>query len=392
MLKKLIVVTAVLALITGTAFAQVTIGGQLQQGMTLIEGNNVKESGVTSGSSYMGSFNHEAKFSFLFGDGKAGGRLVWTLNSQAMWGWLQWRPNQYFRVKVGSDGDGEWGFPQIAGWGFTGEAKNSVAAVNDWGGGMYMSYRNIGLNYGGFDGAGAYHLGLSAWPVDMLQLNLLFRDIDKSMPLPERLAKLQFIVIGTIEEVGTIRFAAVGEGGLMKDAADGDDLGNLFLAFHSASIVQGLGFEVGLRWDPPRKGDIKNKNEDKTFDNFNIGFGLNLTKTDPFNLKIRGNVGFAGKNAGETRNATFGFHVLPSYKLPKLTIFFHAGVGMEFVKDPKPNQDKVNYEFFLNPYIWVPMGGMRMWVGFQFLDDHRARQDDKFQFKWRIPFGFNFYF
>jgi len=371
----------VIALVTGTAFAQVTLGGQLQQGMTLIEGNNVKEADVTSGSSYMGSFNHEAKFSVLFGDGTAGGRLVWTLNSAAMWGWMQWRPNQYFRIKVGSDGDGEWGFPQIVGWGFTGEAKNSVAAVNDWGGGMFMNNRNTGLNYGGFDGAGSYHLGVSFWPMDLFQINVLFRDIDKSLEISERLAKTQLILMFTIEEVGTIRFAAVGEGGLMKEAEATADYGNLFLAFHSASLVQGLGFELGARFDLGRV-DAENQ------DNINIAFGINLTSTDPFNLKVRSNIGFGGKtDAGEDTNTTFNIHVLPSYKLPKFTIFFHAGVGMEI-----PKEGDLEYEFFINPYIWMPMGGMRMWVGLQIIDEHRVRDDDAFQFKWRIPFGFNFYF
>jgi len=33
---------------------------------------------------------------------------------------------------------------------------------------------------------------------------------------------------------------------------------------------------------------------------------------------------------------------------------------------------------------------MRMWVGAQILSVNRP--DDKFQFNWSIPFGFNFYF
>jgi len=382
MFKKLIVVMVMFAVITGAAFAEATVGGQLQQGMTLLEGNNVKDNDITSGSSYAGTFNHEAKISLLFGDGTAGGRLVWTTNSAAMWGWLQWRPNQYFRVKVGSDGDGEWGIPQIVGWGFTGEAKNSVAAVSDYGGGLYMNYRNAGLNYGGFDGAGQNHLGLSFWPIEGLQVNLLFRDIDASLEVSERLAKAQLMLYYTIEDVGTVRIAGIGQGGLMKDAPDGSDYGDLFVAFHSTQLVSGLAFELGGKFDLGRKEDAD------TYDNINVAFGINMTTiTDPFNLKVRGNIGFGGKNKGEDRTANFGIGLLPSYKLPKLTVFFHAGLGLEF-----PEGEDVVYQWFVNPYIWVPMGGMRMWIGLQLIDEHAARDDDAMQIKWRIPFGFNFYF
>jgi len=38
------------------------------------------------------------------------------------------------------------------------------------------------------------------------------------------------------------------------------------------------------------------------------------------------------------------------------------------------------------------MGGMRMWVGLQIIDEHGARDDGAGQFSWNVPFGFNFYF
>jgi hypothetical protein len=391
MLKKCVVIMVMFALVAGAAFAQITFGGQLMEGMTLFSGNNVNEADVNMGGTYNSTY-HEAKFSVLFGDGTAGGRLVWTLNEKAMWGWMQWRPNQYFRVKIGSDGDGEWGFPQIIGWGFTGEAKNSVAAVNDYQGGLYMSYRHAGLNYGGFDGAGNFHLGFSVFPTDMLQINFLFRDFDKAAEISERLAKLQISASYKIEEVGTIRFAAVGDGGLAKHfddggkVKDGEKIGTLHLAFYSNEIVQGFAFEVGGQYALPRL------NKSDVYDAIKIGGGINLTSTDPFNLKVRGGISFGGTKEDKGKvvdNDLTGFSIglLPSYKLPKMTVFFHAGLGMEI-----PGEGDAKYEWFINPYIWVPMGGMRMWVGLQVIDEHLARPDDAGQFRWNIPFGFNFYF
>jgi len=414
---------ALFAVVAGAAFAQVTFGGQLQEGFTLLSGSNLNDSDVNFGGKPTGDAPyHEAKLSALIGDGTAGGRLVFNTKSNSMWGWMQWRPNQYFRVKIGSDGDGEWGITQIAGWGFTAEAKNSVGAVSDYNGSLAMKYRNAGLNYGGFDGGvGQFHLGLSGFLMDGdLQINLLFRNVDDGKELSERFANMHLMAFYKIEEVGTIRFVAQGNGGLRKDAPMFSDIGTLWLAFHSNDIVQGLGFEVGANFNLPRKdsgssiAEFNNAQEKPAADlstiaaktingNINVAAGVNLTSTDPFNLKVRTNVAFGGKeryNDGfqdQERDLPFGWGIgiLPSYKLPKMTIFFHAGVGIERTPG-KTNDagelDEIAYNWFVNPYIWVPMGGMRMWVGLQILDDHASRGDDKMQFTWQIPFGFNFYF
>jgi hypothetical protein len=399
MLKKCIVIMVMFALVAGAAFAQITIGGQLQEAVTLLSGSNEKDSDILVGNGYKkdtGPYS-EAKVSVLFGDGTAGGRLVLYAKG-GMWGWMQWRPNQYFRIKIGSDGDGEWGFPQIVGWGFTGEAKNGVGAVSDYGGlgsGKAISYRNAGLNYGGFDGDGRFNLGISIFPIDLLQINFLFKQItgnssNEGDELSKKLAQMHIIASYRIEEVGTIRFLAAGSdvdgnngGGLAKDAADGTQIGLFMLAFHSNELVQGLGFEIGGKFDLPHV------NSDQ-YSPTSVAAGLNLTMFDPFGLKIRTNINFGGKTAAgeDIKTTQWGIGLLPSYKLPKMTIFLHAGLGIEAKEDEDPT-----YDWFINPYIWVPMGGMRMWVGFIVQDDGGRRAlDDQVGLNWAIPFGFNFYF
>jgi len=377
MLKKCIAFAVIFAVVAGAAFAQITFGGQLQEGMTLFSGNNVKDADVNMGGTYNATY-HEAKYSVLFGDGTAGGRLV-LYGKGGFWGWMQWRPNQFFRVKIGSDGDGEGGFAQIVGWGFTGEAKNSVSAVNDYDGSLPMKYRHAGLNYGAYDGDANFNVQFTVFPTDLIAVNFLFRDFDKATEISERFATMQLYTSIKLEEIGTIRFAAVGEGGLAKDAKDGDHIGKLHLAFYSNELAQGLAFEVGAQFGLPYK------NQSDSFDPITAGFGVNLTSTDPFNLKVRGGISFGGKKEGDDLDTTgFSIGLLPSYKLPKLTIFFHAGIGMNLIKDKD-----AEYGWFINPYIWVPMGGMRMWVGVQIIDAHAAQDG---QFNWNIPFGFNFYF
>jgi hypothetical protein len=381
MLKKCIAFAVIFAAVAGAAFAQITFGGQLQEGMTLFSGSNVKDADVNMGGTYNSTY-HEAKYSVLFGDGTAGGRLV-LYGAGGFWGWMQWRANQYFRVKIGSDGDGEGGFPQIIGWGFTGEAKNSVAAVNDYNGTLPMAKRHAGLNYGGFDGDTSFNLMFTVYPTDLIAVNFLFRGFDKATEISERFATMQIFTSIKIEEVGTVRFAAVGDGGLKKEAADGSSIGTLHLAFYTNEIVQGLAFELGGQYNLPKL------NVSGVYDPISIGGGLNLTSTDPFNFKFRGGISFGGtklKNGEAVSDETtqFSIGILPSYKLPKMTVFFHAGVGVKTVGDDDPD-----YSWFINPYIWVPMGGMRMWVGVQIIDEHIVQDG---QFKWNVPFGFNFYF
>jgi hypothetical protein len=400
MLKKCVVIMVMFALVAGAAFAQITFGGQLQEGMTLFSGNNVKYvanedtkeevTDVNMGGTYNSNF-HEAKFSVFFGDGTAGGRVVYELNNAFLWGWMQWRPSQFFRVKIGSDGDGEGGFPQIIGWGFTGEAKNSVAAVNDYQGGLYMAYRNSGLNYGAYDDKNGFHLQLSVFPTDLIQVNFLFRNFGKEEgEITEKLAKMQIYSSIKLEEIGTIRVAAVGKGGFARhvDSAgsskDGDGRATFHLAFYSNEIVQGLAFELGGQYD------MVHRNRE-SYDPIKVGGGINLTATDPFNLKIRFGTEFGGKSddgkgkVEDIEKTGFSVGLLPSFKLPKMTIFFHAGFGME---QANKDADSV-YEWFINPYVWVPMGGMRMWIGVQIIDQHSIQDG---QFKWNVPFGFNFYF
>jgi len=392
MLKKCIVVMVLFAMVAGAAFAQVTFGGQLQEGMTLFSGDNVmrvgnpdtdsKYANVNMGGTYNSTY-HEAKYSALFGDGTAGGRLV-LYGKGGFWGWMQWRASQSFRVKIGSDGDGEGGFAQIVGWGFTGEAKNSVAAVNDYDGGLYHKYRHAGLTYGGYDGDANFNVQFTYFPTDLIAVNFLFKKFDTSEDITTKLANMQIYSSIVLEEIGTVRVAAEGLGGFAKHEAeggtakDGDGLVKFHLAFYSSDLVQGLAFEVGTSID------AKHRNVD-TYDPITLGAGINLTSTDPFNLKVRAGTSFGGQTLGEA-NDTVGFtvNVLPSYKLPKLTVFLYAGIGMETVKDDDPL-----YSWFVNPYIWVPMGGMRMWVGLQILDQHVVQEG---KINWNIPFGFNFYF
>jgi len=388
MLKKCVVIMVLFALVAGAAFAQVTFGGQLQTSAVFLSGDNVKDSDINMGGAYNGTYTN-AKFTALIGDGTAGGRIVLDKLDAGtrFWGWMQWRPSQYFRIKVGRDEDGDQfiygGFAQIAGWGFTGEAKNA-AAVSDYNGSLAMTYRCSGLDYGAFNNVDGFSLGLSFFPIDDLTISLLWKaDVDQAVEISERLANTHIVVGYKIEEVGMIRFAAQGKGGFKKEADDGADVGSLHLAFYSNEIAEGVAFEVGGSYNLPHR------NASDTYDAIKVSAGLDLTATDPFNFKLRVGSEFGGQTAGvDNEKVGFSVGILPSYKLPKMTIFFHAGFGYE--QETKDADAVTNW--FINPYVWVPMGGMRMWIGVQVIDEGKRAADDAQQISWKIPFGFNFYF
>ena len=383
MLKKWIAILVVFALFTGVAFAQ-SIGGQLQLGMDLLKGENVKESDIMTGGSYADGPYHEAKLSATFGDGAAGGRLV--LNNSMLWGWIQWRPSPLFRMKIGRDGDGEFGHAQIAGWGFTGEAKNSVGAFSDYNGSLSMRYRHAGLNYGGIDGGAEFALSTSIFPSDLVQINIGWPNFgNQTQELTGRLARTHISGIFRIEEVGNVRFALQGNGGLMKDGSG--DIGDVFLTFQSMSLVQGVNFEVGFKYALPHRMNLGPDGgfelDSDTFGHMQAGFGVNYTK-EKLGFKVRGGSHFGGKNAGADRDgAGFGLSILPNYQVNGNTIvFFHTGFGMEFDTDA--------FHWFVNPYVWIRAGeSVRFWTGLQIIDDSAARDG---QIRFIVPFGFNCYF
>jgi len=389
-MKKLIVVSVIFALVAGAAFAETTVGGQLQMGMIFMEGNNVTDDDVKMGGSYTGDgVYHEAKLSAVFGDGRGGGRLVWRTEKKDAWGWLQWRPNQFLRVKMGHDRDGEWGAAQITGWGFTGEAKNAVAAVNDWGGHFAMGgVLRANAFFGGIGDGENTSVELSFYPIDGLSASLFLTNVTDNLEISDHLSKAKLHVVYAIEDIGTVRFTAAGKGALatVKDEETGDkdlrkgDIADLFLSFYSKSIVQGLAFDVGFKFNLPH---MDADSQGAT----NIGLGL-AYDAGSFNVKVRTGVQFGAKDAaGKEAPAEWGIGILPNYRInPNLIVFFHAGFR-QVLTDEEGAQ---KWGWFINPYIWVRAAeGLRFWTGIQILDQEGVREN---QIKWIIPFGFNFYF
>jgi len=419
MLKKLIVVMVVFALITGTAFAQASLGGQLMIGTTFLSGNGDSDDVNMGGQQY-----HEAKMSANFGDGKGGGKLVFTTGTDnayggglgtgfvRTWGFLFWRPAEIFRMQVGVNADGDFGAAQISGWGFTGEAKNSVGAISDymnWGGGntwwpLWIFQSALTRKGNAFyPGTGDLaNVNFSFFPIDGLQANLVLplgsgladSGDGSAAEFSRQLADFHLHAKYNIEEIGVVNVAFVGKGGMAKDQADKASAGNIHASFFLTAI-QGIGAELGLTFGLPWEGAAGSESAGKQDGFLGIGAGFRYDDgASPFTFKVRINARVGGFENDEEMPTLIYANILPCYKINNnIWAFLYAGLSVEAWE----KYIGARIGWFINPYVWVRAAeGLRFWSGIQIYQD--GRKSGKFgasvdsPVNWRIPFGFNFYF
>ena len=442
-MKKLIAVSVIFALVAGAAFAEATLGGQLMIGTTLLKGDDTENSNVEMG----GLQYHEAKMSAVFGDAKGGGKLVFTVGNdgaysgglgnawKTAWGFLYWRPLPVFRMQVGVNADGDFGAAQISGWGFTGEAKNSVGAISDymnWGNQSWMLWPwQSALTRKGsafYPGTGDLaNVNFQLFPIDALTLTFVLPIGDGiadsgngniGSSVGNQLADFQFNAKYSIEDVGIVNISFVGKGGLGSKLDEAGEtikndkthsVGNLYASFYLTAIA-GMNAELGLVYGLPWKNEAD-------FDNdgfLGVGAGFRLDDGGPFTFKVRVNARFGGKRiekidvlddggkiVKEDRNldmdTVINANILPCYKITNdLWAFLYAGMSFEMFE----LYEGARFGWFINPYVWVRASeGLRFWAGLQiFQDGQRAGKFGQSEsvadtpVTWRVPFGFNFYF
>ena len=390
-MKKLLMITVVLALVSGAAFAQVS--GDFFAASTFIQGNTGKQANGDPNDMTMGGGNAEAKWGIRFGEGAASGRIVYRLHDDSLWGWFAWRPIEQLRIKYGFDRDGEYGAAQITGWGFNAGAKDLVA-YSDYGGGLYMneSIRSPSWFYGFGDSEG-YSLIVSVFPVDGLRITAGIPQFGMSggsggsgatgsaSKIDVQLAKIFGNVEYKIEDVGTANLAFQGRGGL----ADGvyATPGWFFASFFLTALKeQGVGeFDLGFRMELP----WKNASDQDNGGEMRVGLGYRIN-IEAFQLKVRLGAQLPGGKAAGVANEDirFAINVLPQYKLEAFTFYFQAGLGMHM-----PKTGDSNMAWFINPYISVPIGGATFWAGLKVDQQASVGTDDQKRINWAVPFGFS---
>jgi len=417
-MKKLIAISVMCVLVIGAAFAETTLGGKIHIGGQILNGTNVE--GSTPGTGEMTPDWYNTTLAVNFGDSKAGGKLSIHNKSPSFYDYfVWWRPIPQLRMQVGVNADGDFGTAEITGWGFTGEAKNGLGAINEYSGpifGLANSRRGF------YDGSGeTTNVAFSIFPIDGLTINLWIPLKGENAALT--FAKTEVNAVYVIEEIGKVKLSFQGNTGYVE--GQGEDSENkwygadgitnpaaspkFFLSFY-LSAIENMGIDLGLAYKLPF-----NNEKDKILTNhpFEIGLGYRWVNGD-LTLKLRSAMLVGGSVKKGDRDPVndpvlFSVNVLPSYKIAGMTVFLYAGLGIQAVEDWEKtsrdtmwdkNQSNAVVSWFINPYLHIPAGdGLRFQVGLQiyssgvmnpyYIDGDRF--SDGAQVNWAIPFGFYMY-
>jgi len=440
-MKKLIAISVMLALCASAVFADLTIGGQLQIGNNIMSGNSSYEKYVNKNGEdkYRATDPQVAatawengKIKLNFGDANAGGQygIEAKGSSVGSWGFMYWRFIPQVKLQVGRDPDGQFGHAQIIGWGFTGEAKNSVGALNDYGGAVSSLSSSGGPTSGSYYGGtgGDPNVSLSIYPIDGLTINLWVPTKDDKQVYGFRYARFEANVEYKIESVGTVRLAYKSNTGFVKAKADSwwkteqQSTPTAYAAFHFNG-VPGLGAEiVGAYHFPLVREYSFDAGKTKYTVDYPIATALGVNFTSgPFGVKARLGGSFGGqqteKEFDDPKVTTkddikYGINILPNYTIGQTTIYLFSGLGFQTTQ-AKAKDGKKNYEvaggnyatnksdtivdWFVNPYVLIRAGDIRFYGGVQFWSDGVKKGNGKPNNKdavvnWNIPFGFNCYF
>jgi len=411
-MKKLIAISVMLVLVAGAVFAETTVSGQATTGLVIVSGDDAK---VTVGGKEVstkpktkGSIGDaQITLSGTNEEGTLGGNLRIKADEVGLETgigfanlFVWWQPIPQVKIFLGIDQDGKFGTDALEGWAYH-QGAEGYMNNHDWG-----FWRTVFP--GNWDGFG---LALSVYPVEGLDINIVvptgktawrqntINGIQREWRIDEMYIKgLRLNANYNIDGVGKIMLTYLGQNavasseqdyafplnGNADDTWEGNNTKGLFGASFLLTAVENLQVHVG--------GSIKIANDDekcnwgafaKLIDEdcvspTYIGIGATYS-ADAFGVKARAAYGMNQEfklpkeitgltyDLGGTSKdvSVFNFSVMPYYKLEKLTIFCDVGANMTLYSgDVKDQLDISGYtEFFVNPYITVPLSGGKFQIG-----------------------------
>jgi len=415
-MKKLIAISVMCALVAGAAFAETTVGGQVFVGATILNGTNTTNSKPQTTGFENDRWNTALKVSFS--EGTAGGRIR-ILGDNAgkddiFDEWFgYWRPIPQLRIQVGVNKDGDWGTAQISGWGFTGENKNNGGnggAMGEYNG--YQEGRNVTRTVGWYGGIGVPSLNISVYAVENLTINLAFPWSSQAAGFT--FSRFEAQVQYRFVDIGTVSLSYQSNTGYLE--ADPDSwwvteqtgMPKVFLSFYLTAI-ENMGLDLGLAYKFPLNNDRTGAVTNYPFE---IGLGFRYQITPDFQFKLRASVETGASTVPKVGDTVQGitqlaFNILPNYKIGTVTVFLYAGMGITINPEYKEgdatqygiNESDSIVAWFVNPYVFIPAGGLRFKVGFQLYSDgnmymHKPADGtrDAAVINWSIPVGFYCYF
>jgi len=406
-MKRVLAIAVVFALVAGAAFAEISIGGGFGYSATIVESeysadsNGGQASEITSGAHEQG-----AQITANFSGEKFGGRVrIYALMTKGWWQSVDgdgnmkgapfahawWKPVNMFKFQLGHNPDGDWG-TGITGWGFHAAAQNYVAIDDNvsWYGtnAFWRTARGTGF-YGGFSDVGAT---LSVYPLSMLDINvgIPFSGTGHSDGDPaayEVYRRLNVNVKYRLEGFGTANLSFIGK----SQKIAGESAGDLYASF-LLTAVEGLQVDLGVKFGLPYLAYNYNQvdYEDGTvvMPSFGIGLGVTFAKgITGFKFRFGANLSSGRVDDGKDDATTLGFVLMPYVNLEKIQIYFNLGLGTYLpVPDSNLTISKPAVDWYVNPYVKVPAGGLNFWAGFKLYGVY-ASQNSSSVLHWGVPIG-----
>jgi hypothetical protein len=408
-MKKLIAISIVLTLAASVAFAELTVGGQVGIGVTVISGNS-DDAPLGVGASGGGRIdavyaNDEGSFGAFV---RVKPLNAYDSGTDRVFAW--WQPLSQLKLTLGVDGNGQFGINYIVGWGWHANDAEDFVALNGYG-----NTRNA-WSYGGFGDLGAV---LTLTPIDGLAINVAvpYNKSTKAEDTYNHITGQLTYNITDIGEIGVTYVSGAGyrgfeaKGGTWSYVNDWDnstehgmewkestisqqDPGAIHAQFY-LTAVQNLQLNIGAKYT--FAGDIGEGTSKTTYTPaIAAGFGLNYNVSDTIGVKARLFANFIGseKTGDVTINdpLKLGFDLMPYFDLSILKLFLNLGIEYadktEWIEPGKTEVTKKDdsqiFSWYVNPYITKSAGGGTFYAGFQ-LSSNGAAKDAVIS--WGVPIG-----
>jgi len=412
-MKKLIVISVIFALVTGSAFAA-DVSVEVFGKAALLQGSNAQKQYPGEDDTRTEEVSTDYSIpririgaSGQLEDGTLGGWLRYDAGGSAS-GFVWWKPSDLIKLQIGSNGgDGEFGLDGVTRWGFYQLAGEVVVKPDNAWGSASWAWSGLDANFGNafYGGWNAPGVVLNITPVDALAINI-------GIPLNGGTAykeykKTTIQAKYNIDGVGTAGITYEGD-------LAGEDLNDnpKIIAYFGLTSIENLGIDIGIGY---KFGDTYSETDDatkvKTTDSVNnplaVGAGVSFS-SGSFGLKARVLGQFGGSNTHESEDTTgktsetFSsgtavlFDILPSYAVnDKLTVYVSAGIGIEngveeisATTSKKETKDSVT-AWHVEPYIsFTPSyWSATFFAGFRLESKGAKDVKDNTIVNWSIPIG-----
>jgi hypothetical protein len=382
-MKKLIVFSLVFALITGAAFAQVSIGGSVGFGAQLIQGDS-GEKGDDDPAIFTNLNAHWGEFHFVWAsdDGVAGSKIKVTSDFNKaggegefplkIGGNVWWRPAEWLRLEFTNiEDEGVMGRGNAIDWGYqANSAAGNTTAL--WSGG-WNSFSNAALRtgngfFGGLGGGGQNVLFLSLLPIDGLALNFAW-DLAHGSDGTEALFKNTHAQITyDINGIGNLGVSfAAGNNGPWNAMTGYSNINAHTLGIDfTLTMLDGMNVEIsGLIPVGGKMGDVYDDDADGFAHPIEIGLGYTLNQWSSEALQLFARVGLL-LPTDDYEATHIGLDINPSYDVGIGRVFFDLGIALIM---PKDSDFDSNFFWHFTPYLKKSVGigdlyvGLSLWNG-----------------------------